>query len=146
MKSLAMRSRSRTIAWKKASPDTSTIRNSFNYLLWYSGDIEAVCARKLYRIRDPREGSTEDPAKLALHVRLSDGTERAMTRDEKREPALLPNGSRIFRMDKIVDSVSDPDRQFDVRVNGEDLRPGSAFSWRGDRTEMHRLAVADRVR
>lgn len=68
-----------------------------------------------------------------------------MTRDEKREPALLPNDSRIFRMDKIVDSVSDPDRQFDVRVNGEDLRPGSAFSWRGDRTEMHRLTVADRV-
>jgi adenine-specific DNA-methyltransferase len=35
-----------TIVWKKGTPDAKTIRNAFNYLLWYSKDINSTKVRK----------------------------------------------------------------------------------------------------
>ena len=61
-----------SIAVKKAAPDTKTIKNSFNYLLWYSRNIEKLKVRKLYRQRELADGTTEDPKKLALWLVLPD--------------------------------------------------------------------------
>ncbi len=133
-----------TIAVAKASPETRTIRNNFNYILWYARAADHLKVRKVFRERDPREGSTEDPAKLALWVHLANGTERPMTRDEKRRPDSIPSGAKIFRMDKIVDQgISE--KRFPLKISGEEVRPKAGFSWRGDPMEMGRLLLADRV-
>jgi adenine-specific DNA-methyltransferase len=134
-----------TIAWKKASPETSTIRNTFNYILWCARDIETVKVRKLYRPRRLSDGSTEDPKKLALWAEFGDGSERPLTTAEKRGETPLPPDARVFRMDKIVDQGSG-DRFFELEVRGERLVPPSGFQWRGDPDEMKRLVLADRVR
>ena len=52
-----------SIAVKKASPDTRTIKNTFNYILWYAREIETIKVRKLYRQRALADGTTEDPKK-----------------------------------------------------------------------------------
>jgi adenine-specific DNA-methyltransferase len=134
-----------TIAWKKASPDTSTIKNAFNYLLWCSKDRDLVKVRKLSRERRVTDGSTEDPKKLALWGEFPNGAERPLSREEKRQEVPLPEGTRIFRMDKVVDQGIG-ERVFPIQVDGTTLNPPAGFQWRGDRAEMRRLVLADRVR
>jgi adenine-specific DNA-methyltransferase len=133
-----------TIAWKKAAPETATIKNTFNYVLWVAKNAEGVKVRKLFRPRRISDGSTEDPKKLALWGAFPDGTERPLTTAEKREEVPLPAGTRVYRMDKIVDPGSD--RVFPVTVGDEVLAPPAGFQWRGDPVEMGRLVLADRVR
>ena len=134
-----------SIAVKKASPDTRTIKNAFNYILWYARDAEKAKARKLHRQRELADGTTEDPKKLALWLLLPDGTQRSLTTDEKRQHANLPEGSAVFRADKVRDSGQMEDRVFGFEFGGETLHPGDGHCWRGDPVEMERLKRADRL-
>ena len=38
-----------TIVWKKASPESSTIRNSFNYIVWYAKDLSKLKVHRLFK-------------------------------------------------------------------------------------------------
>ena len=134
-----------SIAFKKASPDTRTIKNAFNYILWYARDIEQVKARKLFRKRELSDGTTEDPKKLALWLVSFDGTERPLTTEEKRKETPLPKGSVVFRADKVRDAGQMVDRVFNFEFRGETLDPGNKHCWRGDTAEMERLRRANRL-
>ncbi len=134
-----------TIAYKKASPETRTIKNSFNYVLWFSRDIERLKVRKLFRERSMADGSTEDPKKLALWMVLPDGSERTLTTDEKRSAVPLPEGAMVFRADKVRDGGKIDGRDFVFDFRGESLSPGAKHCWRGDLSEMRRLQHADRL-
>ena len=134
-----------SIAFKKASPDTRTIKNAFNYILWYARDIERVKVRKLFRKRALSDGTTEDPKKLALWLVLSNGTERPLTTEEKREETPLPEDSVVFRADKVRDAGQMADRVFNLEFRGETLNPGDKHCWRGDPSEMERLRSANRL-
>ena len=134
-----------SIAFKKASPDTKTIKNAFNYVLWYARDIDRVKIRKLFRKRELSDGTTEDPKKLALWLVLSDGKERPLTTEEKRQETPLPEGAVVFRADKVRDAGKMADRVFNFEFCGETLDPGDKHCWRGDPAEMERLRRADRL-
>ena len=134
-----------TIAYKKSAPATKTIKNGFNYLLWYCKDRERIRVRKLFRPRTIGEGTTEDPKKLALWLRLPDGSERSLTTEEKREDTPLPEGAKVFRADKVRDSGKLPEKDFVYEFHGEKLAPGPSHSWRGRVDEMDRLKFSDRL-
>ena len=133
-----------TLVWKKAAPETRTIRNVFNYVLWYARDVEAVRSAKLYKVRTGTEGTTEDPRKLALSADFPGGETRQLTTEEKRSLWSLPEGTRVFRVDKIVDR-GETERRFAFSFEGEAVWPKPGFSWRGDEDEMNRLRQAGRV-
>ncbi len=134
-----------TIAFRKAAPETTTIKNSFNYILWYARDAEHVKVRKLFRERELSDGTTEDPKKLALWAVLSSGEERPLTTDEKREEVELPAGTRVFRADKVRDAGAMKGRVFAFDFRREELMPGDGHCWRGNVTQMTRLKLADRL-
>lgn len=134
-----------TIAYKKASPETRTIKNSFNYILWYAKNTEAVKIHKLFRERTMADGATADPKKLALWMVLPNGEERTLTTDEKRSIVPLPEGAKVFRADKVRDSGILEGRHFKFNFRGENLHPGKSYSWRGEPSQMRRLSNADRV-
>ena len=134
-----------SIAFKKASPETRTIKNAFNYILWYAKKGEVVKVRKLFRLRQLSDGTTEDPKKLALWLVLPDGTERPLTTDEKREDEPMPEDALVFRADKVRDAGRMKDRVFNFDFRGESLDPGEQHCWRGDPSEMERLKRADRL-
>lgn len=134
-----------TIAYKKASPNTRTIRNNFNYVLWYSRNIDRIKCRKLFRERQISDGTTEDPKKLALWLLMPTGEERSLTTEEKREEAALPLGAMVFRADKVRDAGKNQGRDFKFDFEGEVLDPGQRHSWRGDTAEMDRLKRANRL-
>ena len=134
-----------TIAYKKAAPDTKTIKKGFNYLLWYCKEIDNITINKIFRERRVSDGTTEDPKKLALWLRMPNGYERPLTTEEKREEVELPNDAEVFRVDKVRDSGTNQDRAFEFEFEGEILTPGDGFMWRGNYEEMQRLKYADRL-
>jgi adenine-specific DNA-methyltransferase len=133
-----------TIAWKKAAPTTKTIRNTFNYILWYCKNIDEVKVRKLYRTRQGTEGTSEDPKKLALWADFPNGETRSLTTNEKRCLWGLPEGTKVFRIDKIVDR-GETDKRYKIKFNKKEVLPKSGYSWRGYPDEMNRLLKANRV-
>jgi adenine-specific DNA-methyltransferase len=134
-----------TIAWKKGAPQARIIKNSFNYLLWYARSAEHVKTRKLFRERAVNEGSSEDPAKLALSCEIPGEAARTLTAAEKRNPDLLPPGTRVYRTQDIESPGIDPERRFEFVFQGERLWPKPRNSWRGLPEEMARLSKCERI-
>ena len=132
-----------TIAWKKGAPVSKIIRNSFNYLLWYSKDKNQVKTNKLFEERVGDEGTTEDPRKLALWAEFSSGEIRTLTTDEKRNLRGLPEGTKIFRSDKLL--YRGNERIFELNLNGKSHTPKNGYHWRGDEIQMERLLKASRI-
>lgn len=136
-----------TIAWKKASPESKTIRNAFNYLLWYAKNINELNGKvkRLFHERTGLEGTTQDPKKLALWADFPNGESRPLTTDEKRSVRNLPNDVKVFRIDKIVDRGEYEDRRFGFEFQGQTHWPKKGFSWRGNEEEMQHLRAAGRI-
>jgi len=130
-----------TIVWKKGAPQSKTIKNAFNYILWYSKNAEACRSHKVYRPREANEGSTEDPRKLALWGELPDATKRPLTTDEKRAPWLVPEGTHIFR----IQDLEGTGERFGFEIEGKEYWPRKGRRWRGDIQQFLRLKKADRV-
>ncbi len=136
-----------TIAWKRGTPVSKTIRNSFNYLLWYSKDKEKAShkIKKIFYERIGIEGTTEDPKKLALWGEFESGEERTLTTDEKRNIIETSKKAQIFRIDKIIERGDDEDRKFEFEFQGELYKPKKGYCWRGDPIQMQRLKDANRI-
>lgn len=136
-----------TIIWKKGTPTSKIIRNSFNYILWYAKDINQVDKKihKLYSERTGIEGSTEDPRKLALWGEFKNGEVRPLTTDEKRAIIATAQNAKIFRVDKVIERGDDPDRKFVISLDGEDFSPKNGYVWRGNKEQIQRLIDNNRL-
>ncbi len=134
-----------TIAWKKGTPVRKTIRNAFNYLLWYGKSVELLKSRKLYQERTGIEGTTEDPKKLALWGEFENNEVRTLSTDEKRNILLTRQRARVFRVDKVIERGDDEERRFTLTFNGENSVPNPGYVWRGKMEQMSRLITADRI-
>jgi len=134
-----------TIVWKKGTPVSKTIRNSFNYLLWYAKDKDKVKSRKIFFERTGIEGTTEDPRKLALWGDFENGETRTLTTDEKRNILLTREKANVFRVDKIIERGDDEEKRFEFEFEGTKYTPDTGYQWRGDKIQMQRLLDANRV-
>ena len=136
-----------TIAWKKGTPTSKTIRNAFNYLIWYNKDYEkaSTIIKKLFYTRTGMEGTTEDPKKLALWGDFPDGTSRQLTTEEKRNSLDTSKTVKIFRVDKVIERGDDPDRKFEFGINHDMYKPKEGYCWRGDLIQMNRLKESNRL-
>ncbi len=134
-----------TIVWKKGTPVSKTIRNSFNYLLWYAKDKKLVETRKLFFERTGIEGTTEDPKKLALWGDFENGEVRTLTTNEKRNIELTKEKAKVFRVDKVIERGDDPEKRFEFEFEGEKHKPETGYQWRGDEVQMKRLKDSNRI-
>ncbi len=136
-----------TIIWKKGTPTSKIIRNSFNYLLWYGKKIDCVGEKthKLFLERTGLEGSTEDPKKLALWGEFVSGEVRPLTTEEKRNILFTSQHAKVFRVDKVIERGDDPERKFTVALDGSDFCPKKGYVWRGKREQIERLIKNNRL-
>ena len=134
-----------TIVWKKGTPDAKLIRNSFNYLLWYSKNIKTTKNRKLFLERTGIEGTTEDPKKLALWGDFKNGETRTLTTEEKRNIQQTRIIASVFRVDKVMESGNDPERTFELIFEDEKIQPKGGMVWRGKPDQMKKLIEENRI-
>ncbi len=136
-----------TIVWKKGTPTSNIIRNSFNYLLWYAKNKEKITEkiRKLFIERTGIEGTTEDPRKLALWGEFETGEVRQLTTEEKRNIITTGKICKIFRVDKVIERGQDEKKRFNFHFENVKHVPKEGYCWRGNLEQMERLKSQNRI-
>ena len=132
-----------TIAWTRGElTSSSSLSSVFDYLLWYAKDKDEIKYHQLYMEWD--EASADPLLKSYEKVELPGGTRRGMTKDEKEDPSLLPEGSRRF-VDYSVTSQTAGDATYPYDFKNKVFVPTSDRGWATSREGLDRMAKQDRL-
>jgi adenine-specific DNA-methyltransferase len=108
-------------------------------LIWFAKDKARMKFRPLFKEKLP---PLDDPN--FRFVQLLDGSRRTMTPEERRNPSLLPEGSKIFRLSDIT-SLGRSNYDDSFRFDGVTYRPGDKHHWKTNLTGMEKLASHRRI-
>jgi len=130
------------IAFSKTSSATAVLlASTTDYLLWYAKDISRVKYNQIYT--DKVIGG--DGGSAYTRLLLNDGSKRQLTAEEKGNLALVPTGSRIYRIDNLTSQR--PAQEGDVRFyefNGTAYTPGKG-TFKTDKKGLDSLQAAGRL-
>ena len=106
----------------------STLENMYDYILWYAKNKSAIKYRQLFK---------EDDGTLTRwdQVELEDGSNRATTKDEKKDPSSIPAGSRLFNPVPIQAPSFEEKSVFPIEWQGKTYTPPSGTCWITGRKE-----------
>ena len=125
------------ISFKKTSAlGTRGLASVSDYLLWYAKDKEAIKYFPLFEEKRFGEGTNYS------QILTSDYISRAMTKEEKLKPSLLPKDARPFESGDLT--KPGPGSKYDVQVNGKIYRPGNRW-WGVTPDGMERARKAQRL-
>jgi adenine-specific DNA-methyltransferase len=125
------------ITFQKTTGQTSGLLPGISdYLLWYARDREHVRFQQIYT---PKEVGGEGTGEY-VWLRLSDGIERMLTAEERREPSLIPEGARVFRHDSMVSQGFRQNTTVTYVFDGKEHHPGQNNNWKTTVEGLDRLA------
>ncbi len=127
------------ITVRKTSPLGATYLPSIaDFILWYAKSKDDVKYRQLLVEKEFGEGS------MYTSLELADGTRRAMTSEEKKNPNLIPEGARPYRLGDLLSAGYTPTCTYDFEFNGK-LVKAQAKSWSTTKDGMQKLIQANRI-
>ncbi len=112
-----------------------------DYILWFAKGLPHLKYRQSYIER----GYDDDVGGRYSRVELRDGTRRVMTTEERADPSVLPNGSRIYRHDNLTSQGATASGTVPFTFKGQTFLPSGARHWTTAIEGMQRLAVAERL-
>src|SRR5204863_3855998 len=93
----------------------------FDYILWYARDRAQVKYRQLYNLKTVGG----DGASKYTSVLLPDSRSRPLSAEEKSDPALLPEGARVYRLDTLISTGSRTGTTVRYQFRGREYHPGA---------------------
>lgn len=132
---------------KTSSQTVVLLPGTADYLLWFAKDKPNAKYRPLYK---PKEFGGDGADKYD-QVELPDGIRRAMSRDEKEKPTILPKGSRIYRLDNLMSQSEGRQKGhgaacwFPVEVEGREFLPNQRSRWKTNENGMANLKASKRL-
>ncbi|GMU25597.1 site-specific DNA-methyltransferase [Patescibacteria group bacterium] len=120
---------------------SSTLSRAGDYVCWYAKDKKKIKYRPLYLSKVlGEEGATGYDS-----VELKDGAIRSLTKEEIKNPSILPEGSRLFaKADLTSSGKAGVDQAFEFE--GKTYRPNPNSHWKANYPDgMQRLANANRL-
>jgi adenine-specific DNA-methyltransferase len=124
---------------KTAGLGTVSLPAVTDFVIWYALNAEAVKTRSLFRAKELED----DPN--YTYIRLSNGTERRMTRAERSDHSTLPDGAQVFRSQILLAAGRTPSCIYPVEFSSRTYLPTAGRSWATNEAGMNRLRIADRV-
>jgi adenine-specific DNA-methyltransferase len=115
-----------------------------DYVLFYARDAASVKYRQLYRDRVLEDGSPYS------WVELDGGERRRMSPEERRSPAELPQGARVFRLDNLQSQSGGRAKGegaacwFPIEHEGREWRPSIKATWKTNERGMATLKAKKR--
>ena len=116
------------------------IANVSDYIVWYAKDFAGA-----FKYRPIFEDQTLADSPQFSVVELADGSTRAITKEERENPSLLPKGSRVFTSLDLSSSGRTESCVFDYEFNGKKYSPTQGKSWKTNFEGMKRLEKAGRL-
>ncbi|MFN7798919.1 site-specific DNA-methyltransferase, partial [Gemmatimonas sp.] len=130
------------IVFSKSSGATSALLPSTNdYILWYAKDISQTTYRQLYQTKSLSTSGASEYTK----VQLPDGTRRPLTNEEREDSAILPPGSRVYRLGDITSQGFRANTTVEFEFAGKRYHPGAESNWKTSLEGMQRLAELGRI-
>ena len=121
---------------------TTWLASISDYILWYAKDLEQMKYRQLYLERNER---TPDPLlKSYTQVEFVDGTRRGMTKDERENPAVLPQESRRFAAYRVTSQTAG-NATWEYEFEGRSFKPPPGSGWMTNQVGLDRLAKQARL-
>ena len=122
---------------KTSSSTTNYLANTSDYILWYGREKSSL------KFRPPTIPKTLDGTGGGEYrnVLLPNGESRRLSEDEINDPASLPEGSRIFRLDTVTSQS--PGSKYEVSIEGRTFFPSGY--WKTEKPSMERLITAGRI-
>ena len=116
-------------------------------IVWYAK------SRAGMKFRDAWLPKVRDQAGFAEYSRIqqSDYTRRSMTREERDDPSLVPEGAKIYRQDNLTSQSLGREKGegaaswFPVAIEGREFRPSITNRWKTNEQGMRRLGAALRL-
>lgn len=134
------------IIYKKGGTATSSqISNICDFILWYSKDKKNTKFRGLYDLKKVGEGEStgerydqiEDPAGIIR---------RPMTLEEKRNPSLLPENWKPYKLSNPCSQHDNPNhRLIPLNFQGKKFFPPADRQWSVPTDKMYRLIKTNRL-
>lgn len=126
---------------KTSSSSGQLLSSTTDFILLYAKNIKYLKYRQLFvsKCMDNFNGSPYS------RIELIDGTRRSMTQKEKSNPSLIPDGSKIYRIDNITSQR--PAQGNDVSsyiFNGRTFSPGKG-TFKTDKRGLDNLSKSKRL-
>ena len=112
----------------------------YDVLLWYSKKRENLKYRKLLKERDANQLNT-----AYSYIQFADGSFRALTAEERRNPAAIPLGARRFRPGQTQSQSGGESSRFELKFEGKEYAPPGVGGWRTSQPGFRRAARASRL-
>lgn len=126
---------------------TGRLPNATNYLLWYAKDISQMKYHQLFE--EESDADWIRKVNFAAGVDTPDGDSRPLTSSERKNPELLPKGSRLWRMSDPTSQNRDRsgERSKPYKWNGIQFGPEGLENkqWKVSRAGLDRLAEKGRL-
>ncbi len=118
----------------------NALAGTADYVIWYAADIDRLKYRQLFM---PKALSAEGAGEYVF-VDI-DGTRRAMTKEEKANPASLPDGARPYRQDNLTSGGYSSALSKPFVFDGREYRLSGNIHWKTTAEGMATLSVAGRL-
>lgn len=130
------------IAFKKTGAfEAKLLQRNFDFVLWFAKNQDAVKFRPFYNIIEP----TSEDTPFFDFCQLEDGTQRALTKDEKDDPRRLPKGSRLLARNPLTSDGWTEALGFPIQFQNNEYRIKGNQHWKTTAAGMVKLAKADRL-
>ena len=116
------------------------IDSSCNFLIWYSKSFQNMKYRDIFR----RKGIEDDVGGRYRRIQTCEFTRRPMSKEERRDPSMLPSGANVYRHDNLTSQSGGTKSSFVVKLNGLEFVPNRGF-WKTNVTGMSRLKNSNRL-
>ena len=133
------------ILLKKGGTATSKhLPSTSDFILLYAKDITQLKYHKMFDNKVVGVGAST--GERYDQIELHDGSRRAMTRDEKNKPGLIPPNSKPFKHSNPCSQHDNPrHREQPLIVQGKEFYPPNARQWSTNLERMNRIVRADRL-
>jgi len=132
----------RTLVVSKTSGQTDRlVAATTDYVLWYAKDVEQVKYRQLFW----RKSGGEAGSQPYQHLELPDSSRRRMTRDEYKNPTLVPAGARIYRLSGTSSMTGGTKQPEPFEYEGRKFFPEKSRGWSTTMEGLRKLALANRL-
>ena len=109
-----------------------------DFVIWFSKSYSDMKFRRAFLAKEPGEqGGTQ-----YTKIQLVNGHRRPIIPIERKDPTLLPSGSKHYRIDNMTSQR--PPGDFPVSIHGKRIRPSRGY-WKTGEIGMSRLGHADRL-
>lgn len=127
------------ITFKKTLPlGSSGLAGISDYIIWYAKDKSKIKYRNLFQKKQIGQGTGY------TWVEFENGERRKMTLEERNDPSILPQSSKVFFTSTLSSSGYTPTCMYDFDFEGKTYKC-TGKSWRTHKTGMDELIKSKRI-